>query len=115
MEKWQIKEFYRCRKDCTYFIENYVKIEHQMHGVIPFNMYPFQKEIVKNFQKYRWNITNKSRQTGISTITSAFALWLALFNRNKKILVLSIKDQDAQIFLHQAFLMQYPAYLSQKL
>lgn len=101
MQKWQIQEFYKCKKDPVYFIENYVKIEHQTRGVIPFDMYPFQKEIVQKFQNERWNITNKSRQTGISTITSAFALWLGLFNKNKKILVLSIKDQDAQIFLEK--------------
>jgi phage terminase large subunit-like protein len=97
----QIAEFVKCKRDCIYFIESYVKIEHQKRGVIPFKMHPFQKVIANKFVNGRWNITNKSRQTGISTITSAYALWLALFHKSKRILIVSITDQDAMIFLQK--------------
>jgi hypothetical protein len=100
MERDQIiQEIIKCRSDPVYFIEQYCKILTPDKGLVPFKMYPFQKEIVRKFQVHRNNITNKSRQTGLSTITASYALWLASFHQNKEIIVLSIKDKDAQDFL----------------
>ena len=42
----QVKEFIRCQKDPIHFIEQYVKIISLDEGLIPFKLYPFQKDIV---------------------------------------------------------------------
>ncbi len=45
-----MKEIVRCGKDPVYFLSNYAKITEPMRGLIPFDLYPFQKEVIKEFQ-----------------------------------------------------------------
>ena len=95
----QIQEFTRSKLDPAYFIENYCLIEHPLLGMIPFKLYPFQKDILKAFETNKYNISNKSRQVGMSTLTSAYALWMAMFHKKRSIIIISIKDDDAKAFL----------------
>lgn len=95
----QIQEIVRCGKDPTYFIKNYTKIQHPTKGTIPFDTYPFQDECVKDFQEHRLNIVLKSRQLGLSTICAAYAVWLAIFQKDKNILVIATKLATAQNFI----------------
>ena len=89
------KELIKCGKDPVYFINNYVRISHPIKGLIPFNLYPFQEEAVKDFQDHRYNIVLKARQLGISTTISAYITWLMLFHRSKNVVVLATKLQTA--------------------
>ena len=41
----QIKEFMKCAKDPIYFAKSYIKIVHVDRGLVPFDMYDYQKEI----------------------------------------------------------------------
>ena len=50
-----VKELVKCGKDPQYFIDNYCKISHPMHGQIPFKTYDYQKDILKDFNDYRFN------------------------------------------------------------
>lgn len=43
----QIQEFIKCSKDPIYFAEKYIKIVHVDHGLIPIQMYDYQKEITE--------------------------------------------------------------------
>ena len=90
-----IKEIVRCGKDPNYFIENYVRISHPEQGPIPFRTYPFQKDLLQDYNAYRFNIILKGRQLGISTITAAYSAWLILFHREKNILVVATKLSTA--------------------
>ena len=54
----QIEEFIKCSKDPVYFIQNYVQIVSIDEGLVPFDMYPFQKEIVGTFHKNRLPYVN---------------------------------------------------------
>ena len=48
MDKTQlIEEFKKCKDDPVYFISNYVKVTHPVRGLVPFKLYPFQKDILK--------------------------------------------------------------------
>ena len=47
--KEELLEYSRCMEDPLYFIQNYVKIISLDEGLIPFTMYPFQKEMVGTF------------------------------------------------------------------
>ena len=91
------KEIVRCGKDPVYFINNYVKVVHPVKGLIPFKTYPFQTQLLKDFNNHRKNVILKARQLGISTITAGYILWLMLFYRNKYIFVLATKFQTASI------------------
>ena len=86
-----LTECIKAGKDPAYFINNYVKISHPMEGLIPFKTYDFQKELLNDFNDYRFNIILKARQLGISTITAAYAAWLMLFYRDKNIIVMATK------------------------
>ncbi len=95
----QVKEIVRCGKDPVYFFNRYLKIQHPTKGSIPFKTFPFQDDCVSDFVDHRFNIILKSRQLGISTITAAYAVWLACFYKDKNILVIATKLAVAQNFI----------------
>ena len=95
----QIKEIVRCGKDPVYFMNKYVKIQHPQRGTIPFKTYKFQDDCVKEFINNRFNIILKSRQLGLSTLGAAYAVWMALFYKDKNILVIATKLSVAMNFI----------------
>jgi len=95
----QVKEIVRCGKDPIYFFNKYVKIQHPTLGLIPFKTYDFQNDCVKDFQNNRFNVILKARQLGLSTISASYAVWLALFYKDKNILVIATKLQVAMNFI----------------
>ena len=74
---------------------NYVHVTHPVRGLVPFRLYPFQEKIVGELQKNRFNILRKFRQAGCTTIASAYALWLAIFQKHQAIVILSKGDTEA--------------------
>tara|TARA_R110002020_G_scaffold76558_13_gene193963 strand:+ start:2597 stop:4183 length:1587 start_codon:yes stop_codon:yes gene_type:complete len=90
-----LKEIVKAGKDPAYFTINYGRISHPQRGTIPFNAYDYQKDLLKDFVDYRFNIILKARQLGISTITASYVAWLMLFHRDKNILVVATKLQTA--------------------
>ena len=101
----QIQEIIRCGKDPVYFMKNYVKIQHTVRGLIPFETYDFQDECVSNFENNRFNIILKSRQLGLSTVTAAYAVWFAIFKKDKNILVIATKLSTAMNFIKKVRIM----------
>jgi len=90
-----IKEIVKSGKDPVYFINNYCRISHPLRGLIPFNTYPYQDELVNDFNDYRFTVILKARQLGISTISAAYAVWFMLFHKEKNILVMATKFTTA--------------------
>ena len=86
-----LKEIVRSGKDPNYFINNYAKISHPLKGLIPFKMFDYQEDLIKDFNDHRFNIILKARQLGISTITAAYVVWLMMYHRDKNILVIATK------------------------
>lgn len=95
----QIKEIIKCGKEPEYFINTYTKIQHATRGTIPFETYPFQDDCINSFQEHRLNIVLKSRQLGLSTVCAAYAVWMAIFQKDKNILVIATKLATAQNFI----------------
>jgi hypothetical protein len=90
------QEFVKCAQDPVYFMKKYYWIQHPQRGRIQFNLYPFQEKVLHQFKKNRYSIVNKSRQLGISTLSSAYSLWLMLFNKDKNILCIATKQETAK-------------------
>ena len=90
-----VKEIVKSGKDPEYFINNYCRISHPMHGLIPFKTYPYQNDLINDFNDFRFTVILKARQLGISTISAAYAVWFMLFHRDKNILVIATKFQTA--------------------
>jgi len=95
----QVSEIIRCGKDPAYFMSRYLKIQHPTRGLIPFKTYKFQDECVQSFNDHRFNIILKSRQLGLSTLVAAYAIWMAVFFKEKNILVIATKLSVAQNFI----------------
>jgi terminase large subunit-like protein len=95
----QVQEIIKCGKDPIYFINRYVKIQHPKLGTIPFKTYPFQDDCLHAFEEHRLNIVLKSRQLGLSTLAAAYASWLAIFYKDKSILVIATKLPTAMNFI----------------
>ena len=98
-KKRQINEIVKCGKDPRYFMNRYVKIQHPQRGTIDFKTYTFQNECTQHFIDNRFNIILKSRQLGLSTLVAAYAVWLAVFYKDKNILVIATKLSVAMNFI----------------
>ena len=66
-----------------------------MKGLIPFHLYPFQKQLLEDFEDHRFNVILKARQLGISTISAAYVAWMMMFHREKNVLVIATKFNTA--------------------
>src|SRR6266496_4455202 len=86
------EETKKCMENPVYFMRKYVKIQHPNKGTIPFDLYPFQEDTLDKFHDIRYLLILKSRQLGITTLVAAYSLWLSIFNTDKNILIISIKQ-----------------------
>ena len=94
-KKELVQEIVKSGKDPNYFIHNYAKISHPLHGLIPFKTYDFQKELLEDFNNHRFNVILKARQMGVTTIMAAYISWMMMFHRDKNILIMATKFQTA--------------------
>ena len=97
--KEQIKEYQKCMGDPIYFIQEYMKIVSLDEGLVPFNMYDFQKNMVQTFHDNRFTICKLPRQSGKSTTIIAYLLHYVLFNQNVNIAILANKSSTARDIL----------------
>jgi len=95
----ELAEFIRCSKDPIYFIEEYVKIISLDEGLIPFKLYPFQKEIVGTFHNNRFTICKLPRQSGKSTTIIGYLIHFAIFNESTNVAILANKASTARDLL----------------
>ena len=95
----QVKEFIKCSQDPVYFIRKYIRIVSLDEGVIPFNMYDFQEEMVDRFHQNRFNIAKLPRQSGKSTVVTSYLLWYVIFNDNVNVAILANKAPTAREML----------------
>ncbi len=108
-----MKEIVRCGKKPEYFIHTYAKITHPMRGLIPFHLYPFQSQLLEDFEDHRFNVILKARQLGISTVTAAYVAWMMMFHREKNVLVIATKFSTAANLVKKvkAIIKALPAWL----
>lgn len=89
-------EYIKCMKDCAYFTQKYIKIISIDDGVIPFNLYDYQQDLLKKYQNNRFIITLQARQTGKTQTTAAYILWFNTFHDSKNSAILANKLAQAQ-------------------
>ena len=95
----QIVEFLKCKNNPVYFARKHIKIVSLDHGLVPFDMYPFQEKLINNFHNNRFNICKMPRQTGKSTTCVSYLLHYAIFNDNVNIAILANKASTARDLL----------------
>jgi len=95
----QVDEVMKCLGDPKYFIENYLKIVTIDKGLVPFEMYDFQRNMVDTFHDNRFTICKLPRQSGKSTIIVSYLLHYVLFNDNVNVAILANKSSTARDLL----------------
>jgi hypothetical protein len=94
-----IQEYLKCSREPVYFIKNYVKIVNVDRGLIPFQLWPFQEEMVQTMIDNRFFIAKMPRQVGKTQTVAAVLLWYVLFHENFSIAILANKDRQAREIL----------------
>lgn len=94
-----VQEWVKCSTDVVYFVNKYMKIINVDRGLIPFEPYEYQIEMLQAMQQERYCIFATSRQAGKSTVTCAFILWYIIFNADKNVALLANKAETAREIL----------------
>jgi superfamily II RNA helicase len=89
--KEQLEEYAKCARDPIYFVQNYVKIISLDKGLVPFELYDFQEEMVRTVHNNRFVIAKLPRQSGKSTTVTAYILHYVLFNQSVNVAILANK------------------------
>ena len=97
--KDQVKEYMKCAQDPIYFIKKYVKVVSLDEGLVPFNLYDYQEEIVNAVHNNRFVISKLPRQSGKSTTMISYILHYVLFNQSMTVAVLANKQSTAREIL----------------
>ena len=75
-----LKEYLKCKDDPVHFCNDYVKIVHVDYGLVNFDMYDYQEDMIQKFHDNRFVICKMPRQTGKTTTIISYLLHYALFN-----------------------------------
>ena len=60
----ELTEYIKCTNDPIYFLETYVKVVHVDKGVVPFKLYPFQRDMIMAIHENRRLVGRIGRQSG---------------------------------------------------
>ena len=97
--KEEIQEVVKCSKDIIYFCEKYLKIINIDEGLMPYEPYDYQKQIMHEVNANRFVICKMPRQTGKTTTMVAIMLHYALFNPDFNVAILANKSATAREIL----------------
>jgi hypothetical protein len=94
-----VEEWIKCSQDVVYFVKTYMKIVNVDRGLISFDLYDYQIEMLKAMQEERYTVLCTARQAGKSTVTCGFILWYIIFNSDKNVALLANKAETAREIL----------------
>ena len=95
----QIEEYVKCSKNVVHFIKNYIQIVNVDEGLIPFDLWDFQEDMINKFDDNRFVICKMPRQTGKSTTIIAYLLHYVLYNQDVRVGILANKGVTARELL----------------
>lgn len=96
-----IEEYIKCSKDPIYFAEHYVQIVNVDKGLIPIQLYDYQKEIIEKINRSRRVTVVTSRQAGKTTTAAVIILHYIIFNDTKRVALLANKGDAAREILER--------------
>lgn len=86
---FKLLELEKCAADPIYFMRNYVKIQHPVDGVVPFDLFEYQEEMIDLIHNNKDSLLLCSRQLGKTISAAIYILWFATFNRAKLCVIAS--------------------------
>ena len=91
----QIKQLKKAAVNILYFAENFFHIISLDEGRQKINLFACQKRALRKMRDNRFFILLASRQIGKSTLMTIYALWIACFNNDQRILIVANKEGTA--------------------
>lgn len=85
----QISELGKCADSFGYFFNKY---HNRHHGKV---LYRYQKRVIEEFANNRFCLLNKFRNSGLTTLTSVYMMWICLFESKKNVVMLSPRDVES--------------------
>lgn len=95
----ELDEYIKCAEDPVYFSLKYIRIINVDKGLIPFDMWDFQKSMMNTFHNNRFSICKLPRQVGKSTVSVSYILHQVLFNENFIVAILANRAPTARELL----------------
>jgi len=72
-----------------------LKVHHWSKGLVPFELYDFQKRYLEHLDSNRFVIASKFRQGGFTTATAMYALWLCMYRLDQRIFFMCKYGREA--------------------
>jgi hypothetical protein len=85
----------KCKKNLLYFAENHFTIVNLDRGKEKIQLFKCQKTVLRSLRDNRFNVVMASRQVGKTTMMTIYALWIACFQEDQRILVVANKELTA--------------------
>lgn len=108
----EIRELVKVSESVLEF-SKFCHISDPIKGSIKFDAYPFQEHLLGFMQDQPRTVVNMARQMGKTTCIAIYALWYAMFNNDKTIMVISSRFVSAMEIMARIRYMyeQLPAHL----
>ena len=90
-----VKTLKKAKQNILYFAENFFYIVNLDRGKIKIELYACQKRVLRSLRDNRFVACLASRQTGKTTMMTIYALWIACFQDDQRILIVANKEQTA--------------------
>lgn len=97
--QYEVDEYIKCMHDVAYFARTYIKVIHLDHGLVNFDLYPYQEKMFEHFNDNRFNIVLAARQSGKSISSVVWLLHYAIFNPESNVAILANKGATAREML----------------
>ena len=113
--KEEVEEYVKCRDDIIYFLKNYVQVIHVDKGLVPFDLYDYQQDLINTLNEHRYVIVKSARQSGKSVTSLGYILHYVLFNKTKIVGMLANKASTSRELLGrlQTAYQHLPKFLQQ--
>ena len=90
-----VDDIAKSRKNILYFAENFFYIINLERGKEKISLHSYQKRILRSLRDHRFVCLLASRQIGKTTLMTIYALWIACFFEDQRILIVANKEQTA--------------------
>ena len=113
--KHEVQEYVKCRDSIVYFLKNYVQVIHVDKGLVPFDLYDYQEDLINIIDNNRYVIVKSARQSGKSVTSLGYILHYILFNKTKIVGMLANKASTSRELLGrlQTAYQHLPKFLQQ--
>lgn len=93
-----------CRAHPDYFVERHCNIEDKDSAtlLVPFRLWPMQRQALLELHEHRLNIILKARQLGITWLALAYAAYVLRFTPGSTVVALSRTEEEAKELVRRA-------------